>query len=109
MAITEPIPVPHGGKSGTHGCQSTPGIFNMRRIVLETGAVLADGPGITQLNGIKYFHVSMRCNGSPIMTENDHREHISYNYVYNHAGSECDNRLDTRVSQFTESRRKPDA
>jgi hypothetical protein len=38
---------------------------------LEMGALLADRPGIAQLNGIKYFHTSMRYNARPVMTKND--------------------------------------
>jgi hypothetical protein len=109
MKIAEAVPVPHGGISRTHDGESLPGIFNVRGIVLETGAVPADRPGTSPLNGIINFHALMRYDGCPVMTEHEYGQDVSQNYVYNHSGGECDKRFDSGIRQFTESGGKTDA
>jgi hypothetical protein len=83
--------------------------FNESRIVLEIVALLADLPGIIQLDGIRNVHVLMRYNGRPVVTEDNDRQDISQNDVYNNPGSERDKRFDTSIGKFAESCRKPDA
>jgi len=93
MMTTEPIPVPDRSKPRTHSREPAIDFLNEGRIVLEMGALLADRPGMPQLNGIKNFHASMRYNGRPVMTENDDRQDISQNNVYNNTCSERDKRF----------------
>ena len=42
------------------------------------------------------------------MTKNDDRQDVSQDHVYDDPGSERDKRPDTRIGQFTESRRQSD-
>ncbi len=106
MLVTESIPIPHGSVSGTHDAESGIGRFNNCRIVLKIHTVPTDSTGIFLLNGIKKFHELMRCDGRPVMSEYNNRQNISQNNIYDNADGECDEGFDTRVGQFTESRRK---
>lgn len=108
MIITETVPIPHRREPGTHDRKPAISLFNESRIVLEMDAVLADRPGIAQLNGIKDFHASMGNNGRPVMTENDYRQDISQDHIYNNSDSERDKGFDTGIGQFAESCCKPD-
>ena len=56
IIFAETVLIPYWGKSWTHNLKSWIDLFDESRIVLEIGALLADRPGITQLNWIKYFH-----------------------------------------------------
>jgi hypothetical protein len=109
MIIAETVPIPHGGKPGTHDREPTIGLFDKSRVVLEICAGLAGRPGVTQLNQIKYIHASMRYNGRPVMAENNYGQDVSQKYVYNNPDSEREKGFDTGIGQFAESRCKPDA
>lgn len=95
VIVANPVLIPNGGKPRTHGRKSTIDLFNEGRIVLEIGTVPADRSGITLLNGRKNFHVSMRYYRRPVMTENNHRQDVSQNYVYNNPDSERNKGFDT--------------
>ncbi len=97
MKIAETVLTPYRRKPRTQDRKSAIDLFNEGRIVLEMCAHLADRPGAMQLNGIKYFHTSMCDNGSPVMPEDDYRQDISQNYVYNNSGSERDKGLDPGI------------
>jgi hypothetical protein len=103
MKIAEAILVPHGCKSRTHDPEPLIRIFNERRIILETWAVPAGRPGTFPLYGIENFHVSIRSDGSPVMTEHQYRQDVSQNYVYNHSDSERDKWFDPGIRQFAKS------
>jgi hypothetical protein len=97
MKIAETVPVPYRRKPRTQDRKSTIDLFYEGGIVLEVCAHLADRPGATQFNGVKYFHTSMCDNGRPVMPENDYRQEVSQNYVYNNPCSERDKRFNPGI------------